>query len=519
MLNIGMIQSTWETLPSFRNGVWPTSNNKARKPNDNGKESDHCIVLRKRGNARRGKAVTYYRPCWGHMNYTHGGRDIVLTKLAGIAEVAKLRPQEKFTSLAHLINVDMLRLCHIEMDGKKATGVDAVTKDAYSENLEGNLKDLVARMKRQAYHPQPVRRVYIPKPGSDKLRPLGIPSYEDKLVQGALSRILSAIYEQEFLDSSFGFRPQRGCHDALKALNVILCDRPINYVVDVDIRGFFDHVDHNWMIKFIEHRIQDPNIIRLIKRFLKAGVMETEIRYETPEGTPQGGLVSPVLANIYLHYVIDLWFEKRIRKMSQGAAYMVRYADDQVFCFQYEGEAKAFYEALVARLNQFGLEISEEKSKIIAFGRNAGKDNKGGPGGGKPETFDFLGFTHYCSKGTKGQFCVRRKTCGKKYRASLLRCKRWIQENRHLPKDTLMGTLSRKLLGYYRYYGITHNREMVKNFLDEVKRHLFKNLNRRSQRRSYTWDKFVLFLKRYPLPKPKMYVNIFELRRHISYIL
>ncbi|MEG6521230.1 reverse transcriptase domain-containing protein, partial [Desulfotomaculum sp. 1211_IL3151] len=248
---------------------------------------------------------------------------IVETKLAGIAKVAKERPHEKFTSLAHLINVETLMQCHFEMKGNKASGVDQVTKEEYESNLDENLQDLVSRMKRQAYRPQPTRRTYIPKPGSDKKRPLGIPAYEDKLVQAALAEILSAIYEQEFLNSSFGFRPNRGCHDALRVLNEIVIKRNINYIVDVDIKGFFDHVNHEWLIKFLEHRISDPNIIRLVKRFLKAGIMEEGKRYETTEGTPQGGLASPILSNIYLHYVIDLWFEKKVRKQCKGDAFMV----------------------------------------------------------------------------------------------------------------------------------------------------------------------------------------------------
>jgi len=477
----------------------------------------------KRSNARGGKAVTYYRPYKGHTNYTHRGRKLVLTKLAGIAKVATKRPHEKFMSLAHLINVETLTICHEEMDGKKATGVDAVTKEAYDENLETNLHNLVNRMKRHSYRPQPVRRTHIPKPGTNKRRPLGIPAYEDKLVQSALAKILSAIYEPEFLDSSFGFRPNRSCHDALKVLNKILATRPINYIVDVDIKSFFDHVDHQWMIKFLEHRIGDPNIIRLIKRFLKSGIIEDRIKYNTVEGTPQGGLVSPVLSNIYLHYVIDVWFEKFVRKQCWGAAYMVRYADDNIFCFQSKNEAEAFYGALQERLGKFGLEISIEKSKIIAFGRKAGnKDNHGNGtrgGGSKPDTFDFLGFTHYCSKSRNGKFRVKRKTSRKKYRASLLRVKQWIQENRHLPTKTLMKILGLKLMGYYRYYAITDNIEMVKKFLDEVRRHLFKNLNRRSQNRSHNWDKYQLLLRKYPLPRPKICVNIFELRKGISYIM
>lgn len=447
----------------------------------------------------------------------------MLTKLAGIAKVARERPQEKFTSLAHLINEEMLIICHNEMDGKKATGIDAITKQVYGENLEPNLKDLVQRMKRHAYRPQPVRRVYIPKPGTSEQRPLGIPAYEDKLVQAALAKIFTAIYEQEFLDSSFGFRPNRSCHDAIKVLNAMLMKRPINHIVDVDIKGFFNHVNHDWMIKFIEHRIQDPNIIRLIKRFLKAGILEEGIKYDTTEGTPQGGIISPIISNIYLHYVVDLWFEKCVRKQCRGAAYMVRYADDNIFCFENEKEANAFYKVLPERLSKFGLEISAEKSKIIAFGRNARKkdddDDDGTTSGGKPETFDFLGFKHYCSKSRNGKFRIKRKTSSKKFRASLLRFKLWIQENRHMPSETLMKKLRRKLQGYYHYYGITDNSVMMRKFLEELRKHLFKNLNRRSQRRSYNWGKFPLFLKKYPLPKPKIYVNIFELKKDIGYIM
>ena len=255
------------------------------------------------------------------------------------------------------------------------------------------------------------------------------------------------------------------------------------------IRGFFDHVNHDWLIQFIEHRIQDPNIIRLIKRMLKAGTIENLIWYESAEGTVQGGSASPILANIYLHYVVDIWFENFIRKYSKGEAYMVRYADDQVFCFQYKEEAEEFYKVLGERLKKFGLEISEEKSKIIAFGSNAGKEDKNDKakdGRGKPETFDFLGFTHYCSKSKYGNFVTKRKTSAKKYKASLLRVKQWIQENRHHPKSLIMETLERKLRGYYQYYGVMENRYKLKEFYEEVKKHLFKNLNRRSQKRSYT---------------------------------
>jgi len=295
----------------------------------------------------------------------------VLTKLAKIAEVAKAKPKEQFTSLAHLINEDLLKICHHEMDKRKATGVDRVTKEKYEENLSHNLLELVQRLKRHAYHPKPVRRVYIPKLGTTESRPLGIPAYEDKLVQAALSRILNAIFEADFLDCSFGFRPNRGCHDALKILCQIVEKKKISYIVDADIKGFFNHVDHRWLMKFIGHRVIDPNIQRLIARFLQAGVLEDGEILNTPEGTPQGGVVSPVLANIYLHYTLDLWFEKAVRKQCRGEAYMVRYCDDFVCCFQYKEDAEKFYLTVIQRLEKFNLEIAKDKTKIIEFGRYA----------------------------------------------------------------------------------------------------------------------------------------------------
>ncbi|WP_243169721.1 group II intron reverse transcriptase/maturase [Clostridium algidicarnis] len=298
------------------------------------------------------------------------------TKLNRIAEIARNKPKEKFTSLIHLVNKEMLIMCHNELSGNKATGVDKVTKKEYEANLEGNIDDLLNRMKVFKYRPQPVRRVYIEKAGSNKKRPLGIPAYEDKIVQLAINKILKAIYEQDFMDNSFGFRENRSCHDALKILNVYLSEKNTNYVVDADIKGFFDNVDHKWMMKFLEHRIDDKNLLRYIGRFLKAGIIENGRFHKVYEGTPQGGIISPTLANIYLHYVLDIWFNNFIRKRCKGEAYIVRYADDFVCCFQYENEAKAFYEALKNRLNKFNLEIAEDKTKILYFGKNAYYDRK-----------------------------------------------------------------------------------------------------------------------------------------------
>jgi group II intron reverse transcriptase/maturase len=431
------------------------------------------------------------------------------TKLTRIAEVARTRPKERLTSLIHLIDETMLVDCHHEMDARKATGVDKVTKEEYDRNLVVNLQDLLGRMKRNAYKPQPVRRVYIPKPGSDKKRPLGIPGYEDKLVQTAVAKICSAIWEEEFLDCSYGFRPKRGCHDALKRLSNIIEKRDINYVVDADIRGFFDHVDHEWMMKFVAYRIADPNLLRLIARFFKAGVVESGIIYDTPEGTPQGGVISPILANIYLHYVLDLWFEKVVKRKSRGEAYLIRYADDFICCFQYEDDAKMFYQELQERLSKFKLEIATEKTRLIAFGRKA-VINCTITGKRKPGTFDFLGFTHYCGKSPKyGTFTVMRKTSKKKYKASLLKCKEWIKQNRHMSITELIKALRRKLIGYYQYYGVTGNYRMLDRFRFEVIKHVFKWLNRRSQRKSFNWSEFGAFRRNYPLPVSKIYVHFY----------
>jgi RNA-directed DNA polymerase len=447
---------------------------------------------------------------------THGGRKLMETKLTRIAQIAKERPEARITSLAGLINKESIIESHIKMSRKKATGVDDVTKDEYDKNLNENVEDLLERMKRQAYKPQPVRRVYIPKIGTDKMRPLGILAYEDKLVQSVLSDILNAVFDGDFLDCSFGFRPNRGCHDALKAVTKIIQGKKINYIVDADIKGFFDNMSHEWVMKFIDHRIADVNIYRLIARFLKTGVLENGEHRETPIGAPQGGQISPILGNIYLHYVLDLWFEKVIRKQCKGASYMVRYADDSVFCFQYEDEAKAFYEQLKKRLAKFKLELADDKTKIMKFGRYAEEECKKA-GIGKPETFDFLGFTHYCSKSAKGFYRVKRKTSKKKYNASLKKLKVWLRNQLTVPAVEVMKKLVVKINGYYRYYGITDNFQMIARFGDEVRGFLYKMFNRRSQKKSMNWDKYILFLKKYPLPKPKIYINIYDLRSDISY--
>ncbi|MFS0639168.1 group II intron reverse transcriptase/maturase [Mesobacillus foraminis] len=436
------------------------------------------------------------------------------TKLLRIAELAKSEPKMKFTSLVHLLNAQFLTQCHHELPNKKATGINGTTKEHYSDSLEENIENLVNRLKSKSYRPVPVRRMYIPKLNSDKMRPLGIPEHEDKIAQKGITKILNTIYENDFLDCSFGFRPNRNCHDALKILNQYIEKRAVSYVVDVDIKGFFDNVDHKWMMEFLKLRITDPNLLRIISRFLKGGYMEEGKNYKTDTGTPQGGVISPILANVYLHYVLDLWFEKVVRKQFKGQAYIV----DFVCCFQNKSEAQQFFYSLKARLKKFNLEIAEDKTKIIPFGRFAEKNAKR-DGTGKPDTFDFLGFTHYCGVSKQGNFRVKRKTSRKKIQGKLKETKEWLKNNRNKDIHTIMDRFKRSLIGYYNYYCITDNTQIVNNFKEKIEYLLFKWLNRRSQRKSFTWDKFRLFLNKYPLPSPRIKVNIYDLRKEINYIL
>lgn len=429
------------------------------------------------------------------------------TKLARIAEIAKEKPNEQFTSLYHLLNKEMLLECHAELDANKATGIDQVTKGEYERNLEENINSLVERLRNKAYKPQPVRRTFIPK-DEKSVRPLGILAYEDKIVQQGLNKLLQAIYEQDFVDHSYGFRPGRNCHDALKEVNRIIEKGKISYVVDADIRGFFTNVDHEWLIKFIELRIGDPNIKKLIVKFLKAGIMEKDIYEDTEAGVAQGASISPVLSNIYLHYALDLWFQVIVKKSCKGQAEIVRYCDDFVCCFQFKEDAERFYKVLIKRLAKFNLDIAEEKTKILAFGRFAA-DNSKRQGLGKPGTFDFLGFTHYCSNSSKGKFRVKRKTSRKKFKAKVKAFKLWLRAVRNLGTEEIMKAVRRKLIGHYTYYGITDNSQMMDTYRFQVSKLLFKWLNRRSQRRSFSFEKFNLFLKRNPLPVPKIYVNIY----------
>jgi group II intron reverse transcriptase/maturase len=432
----------------------------------------------------------------------------VETEIVRIAKVVEEHPTGKIDTLVHAININTLRASYNRQSCKKATGVDKITKEEYGEKLEENLGNLVERMKNQSYKPQPVRRTYIPKDGTNKLRPLGIPAFEDKIVQGVVSEILNEIYEPIFLNMSFGFRPRRSCHDALRELTRIIETKKVNFIVDVDIKGFFENLSHDWLMKFLEYRIGDPNLLKIIKRFLIAGVTEDGKWEESSSGAPQGGLISPILANVYLHYVLDLWFEKIVKKNCTGKAYIVRYADDFACCFQYRDDAEKFYAELIERLSKFGLEVAGEKSKILEFGRfaesNMLKRNQ------KPSTFDFLGFTHYCGKSKMGKFRVKRITSKKKMKSKAKNVKMWLETNITKPVIQLIKELNVKLLGHYNYYGITDNMRGIRKFEQIVRRALYKHLNRRRQRKVCNFLIFDKLLKKYPLTPARIRVSIYK---------
>lgn len=429
------------------------------------------------------------------------------TKLNLITKRAIEDKRFKFTSLAHLLNETSLKECFYMLEKDKATGVDEVTFEEYEMYLNTNIQKLVKRMKTGKYYPQPVRRVYIPK-GEGKFRPLGIPSLEDKIVQMGVARILNAIFEPNFLDCSYGFREGRSCHQALKQLDNTIMTKPVNQIIDADIRGFFDNVDHDWLVKMLEQKIADKNFLKIIVRFLKAGVMEDGKILATEEGTPQGGIISPVLSNVYLHYVLDLWVEKVVKREMQGYVDLIRYCDDFVILVQYKEEAGKILLLLEERLNKFGLDLAKEKTRAIEFGRyarvNAERNGK------RPDTFDFLGFTHYCDRSRKGKFKVGRKTRRKKFNAKLKEMNEWLKAVRSLVElKEWWKTLSAKLRGHYEYYGISGNYVSIEEYYKRSCKLAYKWLNRRSQRKSMNWAQFAEYLNQFPLPKPEIKHNIY----------
>jgi group II intron reverse transcriptase/maturase len=419
------------------------------------------------------------------------------TGLERIRQLAQEWPDRKLQTLMHNVNAEALMEAHRKQKTGKAAGVDHETKASYGENLGENVENLMRRMKTFSYRPQPVRRTYIPK-GEGKLRPLGIPAYEDKLVQSAMADILSAVYEPKFYDLSYGYREGKSAHDAVKELSKNLNDRTF-WIVDADIKGFFDNVDHGWMMRFLEHDIEDKNFLRYVARFMKAGVMERGEFQETDKGVPQGGSISPILANVYLHYVLDVWFEEAVRRQCRGQAFMLRFADDTVFGFSTKDDAARFRYSLERRLAKFGLELAEEKTKVILFGKDAGGD---------ASTFDFLGFTVYGGKTRAGRYTVKLQTSKKKMKAKRQSVKAWLKENMHMPVKYLIERLNAKLSGHYNYYGVTNNYKKMYDFLQYVRWQLLRTLKRRSNRDKTNWTRLGQILTRFPLLQPKVSFSI-----------
>jgi RNA-directed DNA polymerase len=431
-----------------------------------------------------------------HMPDTAGSEFHVQTSLRGIVKTASLNKQHRFRDLYRLLNPEFLHLAWNGLNKNSAIADDDVTVKEYGADLEENIERLAEKLRQKRYRAKLVKRRYIPKENGKK-RPLGIPALEDKIVQKAAAMILEAIYEPEFLACSYGYRPGRGAKDAVSDLVFQFQYGVFGYVVEADIKGFFDNIDHSNLLEMMEKRINDRAFLRLINKWLKAGILEPEGYVKHPvTGTPQGGIVSPILSNLYLHTVLDEWFQRDVKPRLKGRAIMCRYADDWVCAFQYRVDARRFYNVLPKRLGRFNLEVEPSKTKIVRFSRFHPSRKRG-------RTFTFLGFEFYWFKDRKGIVRAKRRTAPTKQRIALSRMKAWLKAARHLPKKQFFQTLKRKLIGHYNYYYVRGNSRSVWSFYSEVIKYAKKWLNRRSQRKSYNWDKFKRVLEYTGIPRPK----------------
>ena len=432
----------------------------------------------------------------------------VSTKLERIAALARQMRGKALTSLSHHIDVEFLHEAYRRTRKTGAVGVDGQTAEQYAENLEENLADLLGRFKSGRYQAPPARRVYIPKDGG-KRRPIGIPAFEDKVLQQAVSMVLTAVYEQDFLDVSYGFRPGRSQHQALQALWSAIGWEG-SWVVELDIKSFFDTLSHVQLRGFLDQRVRDGVIRRAIDKWLKAGIMEQEQYIRSTSGTPQGGVASPVLANIYLHEVLDVWFETMVKPVLGGQAQLIRYADDAVLIFDNERDARRVFNTLPKRFEKFGLQLHPDKTRLLSFRRPQSQPGQRPPGGTKSPTFDFLGFTFLWGKSRRGKWVVKRRTMKARFKGALSRVWQWCRRYRHSPIQWQRDQLALKLRGHYAYYGITTNLPSLKAFYTEVNRHWRFWLNRRGQSRSMPWERFVRLRKRYPLPKPRVVQTVYQ---------
>jgi group II intron reverse transcriptase/maturase len=479
-----------------------------RKPRSKASEkSDAFIVPKKSANSRvtpeesaEGRDAANGKLAQGNAHRTQG-RESVPTNLERVGHKAQHDKEVKFTNLMCHIKVPLLKQAYFRLRKDAAPGVDDVTWKDYGVGLEARLQDLQDRVHRGSYHPQPVRRVHIPK-GDGRTRPLGIPSLEDKVLQQAVRMVLEPIYERMFMGFSYGFRPGRSPHRALDALAVAI-EKKVNWILDADIRAFFDTVDHAWMQRFVEHRIGDRRLVRLLLKWLKAGVVENAELHEVEAGTPQGGVISPLLANIYLHYVFDLWVHAWRKKHARAEVYVVRYADDVVLGFKDGRDAQSMRKALRERLSKFGLKLHPDKTRLLAFGRYAW-DRAERQGKRKPETFDFLGFTHISLRDKRGWFKLQRQTSRKKRQAKLSEVRKELRRRRHAALSETHVWLSSVLTGHYNYYGVPGNQRGLRTFRAHLQYAWYRQLSRRSQRAQLYVRDMQRIEARHPLPKPRI---------------
>jgi len=427
------------------------------------------------------------------------------TELSEIAYLSAQDPDRAFHSLMHHFNAEALRSCFDRMDGKKALGVDRVSKEDYGKNLQANLEKLIEKMKRMAYRPQPVLEVLIPKEGkAGRLRALGISAFEDKLIQKRMQELLESIYEPIFKDCSYGFRPNIGCHDAIKALRTYLDKEEVETIIDVDLANYFGSIDHQMMLDTLGMKIKDKKFLRYVSRLLKAGILSKGELQMSEEGTTQGSCTSPVLANIFAHYVIDTWLEETVSPLMNGSIRAFRYADDLVLCFRYQKDANRVKEVLGKRLEKYKLKLNEDKTKMVSFSKSAMHQ------GIKQETFNFLGFTFYLGRSKRGAVIPKVKTEGSRFRSKLKKVNDWARKIRNkAPLKRVWNTFCSKLRGHVQYYGVSFNSTRVSRFLFRAVRILFKWLNRRSQRKSFSWEALGLFMERHPVPTVKVYHKLF----------
>jgi RNA-directed DNA polymerase len=474
-------------------------------------ESDDCVVPLTPGNAGRGKAVRPARES-SRPPATRRSGTPVNDRLDRITTRAESDPAAKFNNIFSLLNTELLFYAFRRLKRNKAPGIDGVTVEDYEANLRDNLQDLEDRLHRGSYRPQPSLRREIPK-GDGKTRPLGIACVEEKIVQRAIVLVLERIYEVDFSDTSYGYRPGRSCHQALAELGQTITRRRVNWVLDADIKGFFDHVDFGKLLELLSRRIEDPRMLRLITKLLHAGVMIQDERHDTSVGVAQGSVLSPLLANVYLHYVLDGWFEQEVKPRLVGEASIIRFADDFICTFEREADAVRFREVLTKRLGRYSLELAEEKTKLLRFGRFARRDCQR-LGEGSPGTFDFLGFMHYCGHSRSGKFKLKRRTSAKKFGVKVRELKDWFRTQLTTPISIVWPALVRKLQGHFQYYNVNDNWEMLMKYREAARRLGLRWMRRRSQKgRNLSWEAYERYLDHHPLPNPGQITDLIALGR------